>query len=51
MIIYKGTKTIGLQSFLIFENEIGGIVNIPVSEENKSLFIHYFDRLANTSGK
>jgi len=46
MIIFQGTKKVGLQSFLVFKNEIGAFVEIPVEEQMQSMFLHYFNRLS-----
>lgn len=45
MIIFLGTKKVGIQSFLIFGNEKGSTIQIPVNEKDKKLFLSYFDRL------
>jgi hypothetical protein len=46
MIIFQGTKKIGLQSFMIFTNEFGSVIQIPVDENIKSMFLHHFNRLS-----
>lgn len=46
MIVFNGTKRIGTQSFLVFINEDGAEVQIPVDEKIQLMFLHYFDRLS-----
>jgi hypothetical protein len=46
MIIFNGTKKVGVQSYLIFKNETGASVEIPVEEQMQSMFLHYFHRLS-----
>jgi hypothetical protein len=45
MIIFKGTKTIGIQSYIEFSNEKGSVIQIPVETNLLSRFLLYFDRL------
>jgi hypothetical protein len=45
MIVFSGTKKIGVQSFLIFSNDNGSFANIPVTDEMCSFFLLHFDRL------
>jgi hypothetical protein len=46
MIIFYGTKKVGIQPFLIFTNEAGAFIEIPVDEKMQSFFLHHFDRLS-----
>ncbi len=46
MIVFCGTKKVGVQSFMIFKNETESVVEIPVQEQIQSLFLHYFHRLS-----
>lgn len=46
MIIFKGIKKIGIQSFMIFENEKGSFIDIPVEDKLCTMFSLYFDRLS-----
>lgn len=46
MIIFHSTKKVGIQSFLVFANEIGSTIEIPVDPQIESMFLHYFDRLS-----
>ena len=46
MIIFHGTKRVGTQSFLIFTNEAGSFVQIPVDGKIQNMFLHHFDRLS-----
>ncbi|MFA5758979.1 MAG: hypothetical protein WC942_06455 [Clostridia bacterium] len=45
MIIFKGTKTIGSSSFMIFSNEKDINITIPVNKETLRLFMFYFSSL------
>lgn len=46
MIIFHKTKKVGLQSFLVFINEGGSTIDIPVDDNVQNMFLHYFDRLS-----
>ena len=46
MIIFKETKNIREDHFLVFANDKGSSIDIPVSEDTKLLFLRYFDRLS-----
>ena len=46
MIVFKGTKKVGFQSFLIFGNENGSFIDVPVDDNVCAMFLLYFDRLA-----
>lgn len=46
MIIFHGTKKVGIQPFLVFTNEAGAFIQIPVDEQTQSFFLHHFDRLS-----
>jgi hypothetical protein len=46
VIIFKGTKRVLDQSFMIFMNEEGYSIQVPVDEKTQSIFLHHFDRLA-----
>jgi hypothetical protein len=46
MIIFHGTKKVGIQPFLVFTNEAGSFIEIPVDERTQSFFLHHFDRLS-----
>lgn len=46
MIIFQKTKKVGLQSFLVFMNEAGSVIDVPVDEKIGNMFLHYFDRLS-----
>lgn len=46
MIIFQKTKKIGTRSFLVFTNEGGSTIDIPVDDYVQNLFLHYFDRLS-----
>lgn len=46
MIIFSGTKKVGTQMFLVFTNEAGSFIQVPVPDSTASLFLHYFDRLS-----
>lgn len=46
MIIFHGTKRVGIQPFLVFTNEAGAFIQIPVDEQTQSFFLHHFDRLS-----
>ena len=46
MIIFHSTKRIQDQSFMIFTNEEGVLIQIPVDEKTQSVFLHHFDRLS-----
>jgi len=46
MIIFHSTKSIGNQSFMVFTNEAGALIQIPVQANILSMFLHHFDRLS-----
>jgi len=46
MIIFHKTKKVGIQSFLVFMNEGGSLIDIPVDDKIQNMFLHYFDRLS-----
>jgi hypothetical protein len=46
MIIFSGTKKIGVNSFMIFCNENGSSIDIPVDEKTMMLFLHHFERVS-----
>jgi len=46
MIIFHSTKKVGVQSFLVFTNETGSTIDIPVDPQVESLFLHHFHRLS-----
>lgn len=46
MIIFHGTKRIGIQRFLVFTNEAGKLHDIQVDEKTLSYFLHHFHRLS-----
>ncbi|MCK9567836.1 hypothetical protein M0R72_02650 [Candidatus Pacearchaeota archaeon] len=46
MIIFKGTRSVRDDHFLIFENEKGSSIEIPIAEEIMIWFMRYFDRLS-----
>jgi hypothetical protein len=46
MIIFNGTKKIGTQSFMMFTNEAGSCIQIPVENKMLSFFLHHFNRLS-----
>ena len=46
MIIFKGTRSVRDDHFLIFTNENGSTIDIPVAEEIMIWFMRYFDRLS-----
>lgn len=46
MIIFHSTKKVIDQSFMVFTNEHGALIQIPVDEKTQSMFLHHFDRLA-----
>ena len=51
MIIFNGSKRLGKQIFLTFQNETGSFVNIPVDEKTYLLIINHFNLLAPGTGK
>lgn len=51
MIIFHGTKRVGIQSFLVFTNEIGKLHDIPVDQQTMSYFLHHFHRLSPGTAK
>jgi len=46
MIIFHSTKKVGIQSYMVFTNEAGSFIQIPVEDKMLSFFLHYFDRLS-----
>lgn len=46
MIIFKGTKSIREDRFMIFTNEQGSSIDIPISKDVMERFLRYFDRLS-----
>lgn len=46
MIIFDGTKKIGIQTFLVFKNDFGSSVQIPLDDKTISFLLLYFDRLS-----
>lgn len=46
MIIFHSTKVVRTQPFLVFTNEDGATIDIPVDQKTQSLFLHHFHRLA-----
>jgi len=46
MIIFTGTKSVRSDHFLVFSNDLGSSIEIPVSEEIMIWFMMYFDRLS-----
>jgi hypothetical protein len=46
MIIFHGTKRVGIKPFLVFTNDVGAFIEIPVDEQTLSLFLHYFNCLS-----
>lgn len=46
MIIFHSTKKVRTQSFMIFMNEDGATIDIPVDPKTESLFLHHFHRLS-----
>ncbi|MEY2701632.1 MAG: hypothetical protein RLY43_265 [Bacteroidota bacterium] len=46
MIIFDGTKKVGLQTFLVFKNDFGSSVQIPLDDKIISYLLLHFDRLS-----
>jgi len=46
MIIFTGTKSVRDDHFLVFSNDLGSSIEIPVAEEVMIWFMRYFDRLS-----
>lgn len=46
MILFSGTRTLGVKHFLVFTNESGESVSVPVDEQTKLMFLHHFHRLS-----
>lgn len=46
MIIFHSTKKVLDQSFMVFTNELGAFIQIPVSEKTAAVFLQHFDRLS-----
>lgn len=46
MIIFHSTKKVLDQSFMVFTNELGAFIQIPVSEKISAMFLQHFDRLS-----
>jgi hypothetical protein len=46
MIIFKGTRNINDNHYLVFTNDHGASIDIPVTEEIQIWFMRYFDRLS-----
>lgn len=46
MIIFDGTKKVGLQTFLVFKNDFGSSVQIPLDDKMISFLLLHFDRLS-----
>lgn len=46
MIIFHSTKNVRTQSFLVFMNEDGATIDIPVDAKTESVFLHHFHRLS-----
>lgn len=46
MIIFHSTKRVQDQAFMIFTNEEGAMIQIPVDNKTQSVFLHHFDRLS-----
>jgi hypothetical protein len=49
MIIFKETKTVGSQKFIVFENENGSTVEVPMSKDQISMILHHFERISPSS--
>lgn len=46
MIIFKGTKKIGTQSYIEFSNNLNSSIQIPLDDKIISMILLYFDRLS-----
>jgi len=46
MIIFHSTKRVQDQAFMIFVNEEGAMIQIPVDDKTQSVLLHHFDRLS-----
>lgn len=46
MIIFHSTKQVQDQTFMIFSNEEGAMIQIPVDKKTLLIFLHHFDRLS-----
>lgn len=46
MIIFHSTKKVLDQSFMVFTNELGAFIQVPVSEKVAAVFLQHFDRLS-----